>query len=104
MATRKWSELKDRMAPERRARVDAAVRQELHAMKIKVSEKLKQKSKDMILKPWMYWLLAGMYAVFMGASIYKQFWLPTIIGIIGIIVMAICAIDAKRYWKENNHD
>jgi hypothetical protein len=27
MATRKWSDLKDKMAPERRARVDAAVRQ-----------------------------------------------------------------------------
>jgi hypothetical protein len=35
MATRKWSELKEKMAPERRARVDAAVRRELVAMDVR---------------------------------------------------------------------
>ena len=34
MATRKWSDLKEKMAPERRARVDAAVRRELLAMEL----------------------------------------------------------------------
>ncbi len=35
MASHKWSELKDTMAPERRARVDAAVRRELLAMDLR---------------------------------------------------------------------
>jgi len=35
MATRKWSEIKEKMAPERRARVDAAVRRELIAMDLR---------------------------------------------------------------------
>jgi hypothetical protein len=35
MATHKWSELKGRMAPERRARVEADVRRELLAMELR---------------------------------------------------------------------
>lgn len=35
MATRKWSVLKDKMAPERRARVEAAVHRELLAMALR---------------------------------------------------------------------
>jgi transcriptional regulator with XRE-family HTH domain len=35
MATRKWSEIKDKMSPERQARVDAAVRRELIAMELR---------------------------------------------------------------------
>ncbi|MGO9838137.1 MAG: helix-turn-helix domain-containing protein [Polyangiaceae bacterium] len=35
MATHKWSEMKGKMAPERRARVDTAVRRELLAMELR---------------------------------------------------------------------
>lgn len=35
MPTRKWSELKNKMTPERKARVDAAVRRELLAMELR---------------------------------------------------------------------
>jgi DNA-binding XRE family transcriptional regulator len=35
MATHKWSEIKDRMSPERRGRVDAAVRRELLTMELR---------------------------------------------------------------------
>ncbi len=35
MATHKWSEIKDKMSPERRARVDAAVRRELLTMDLR---------------------------------------------------------------------
>ena len=35
MATRKWSEIKDKMSPERKARVDVAVRRELLAMELR---------------------------------------------------------------------
>jgi transcriptional regulator with XRE-family HTH domain len=35
MTTRKWSELKSRMSPERQARVNAAVRRELLAMELR---------------------------------------------------------------------
>jgi predicted transcriptional regulator len=35
MATHKWSGIKDKMSPERRARVDAAVRRELIAMELR---------------------------------------------------------------------
>jgi transcriptional regulator with XRE-family HTH domain len=35
MATHKWSEIKNRMAPERRARLDADVRRELLAMELR---------------------------------------------------------------------
>ena len=35
MATRKWSEIKNKMSPERKARVDAAVRRELIAMELR---------------------------------------------------------------------
>jgi predicted transcriptional regulator len=35
MATHKWREIKEKMSPERRARVDAAVRRELIAMELR---------------------------------------------------------------------
>jgi hypothetical protein len=35
MATHKWSEIKDKMSPERKARVDAAVRRELLTMDLR---------------------------------------------------------------------
>ena len=35
MATHKWSELKEKMAPERRARLDAEVRREVLAMELR---------------------------------------------------------------------
>jgi len=35
MATHKWSEIKERMSPERKARVDAAVRHELLTMDLR---------------------------------------------------------------------
>jgi len=35
MATHKWSEIKNKMSPERRARVDADVRRELLAMELR---------------------------------------------------------------------
>ena len=35
MATHKWSEIRDKMAPERRARIDAQVRQEVLAMELR---------------------------------------------------------------------
>lgn len=35
MPTRKWSELKSKMTPERKARVDAAIRRELIAMELR---------------------------------------------------------------------
>jgi transcriptional regulator with XRE-family HTH domain len=35
MATRKWSEIKEKMAPERRAQLDAEVRREVFAMELR---------------------------------------------------------------------
>jgi transcriptional regulator with XRE-family HTH domain len=35
MATRKWSEIKEKMAPERRARLDAEVRRDVFAMELR---------------------------------------------------------------------
>ena len=35
MGTRKWSEIKEKMAPERRARLDADVRREVLAMELR---------------------------------------------------------------------
>jgi transcriptional regulator with XRE-family HTH domain len=35
MPTHKWSEIRDKMSPERKARVDAAVRRELLAMELR---------------------------------------------------------------------
>jgi len=35
MATHKWSEIKEKMAPERRARLDAEVRSEVLAMELR---------------------------------------------------------------------
>jgi DNA-binding transcriptional regulator YiaG len=35
MATRKWSEIKEKMTPERRARLDAEVRREVLAMELR---------------------------------------------------------------------